>query len=85
MREFSYIIKDQLGIHARPAGLLVKKAGMFNSDITLMKDGKAADLKKIFGIMGLGVKQGNEIIVKITGEDEEEAYHAIQEFFIENL
>lgn len=85
MKEFSYIIKDQLGIHARPAGLLVKKASAFKSDITIAKAGKTADLKRIFGIMGLGVKQGDEIIIKITGEDEEEAFTAIEEFIKENL
>ncbi len=85
MKEFSYIIKDQLGIHARPAGLLVKKASAFKSDITIAKAAKTADLKRIFGIMGLGVKQGDEIIIKITGEDEEEAFTTIEEFIKENL
>lgn len=85
MKEFNYIIKDSLGIHARPAGLLVKKAGTFKSDITITKNGKTVDSKKIFGIMGLGVKQGEEITIKITGEDEDDAYKAIEEFIIENL
>ncbi|ABX42141.1 HPr family phosphocarrier protein [Lachnoclostridium phytofermentans] len=85
MKEFSYVINDPLGIHARPAGLLVKKASTFNSDITIVKGEKTADSKKIFGIMGLGIKQGDEITIKITGEDEEEASAAIEEFVKENL
>lgn len=85
MKEFNYTIKDTQGIHARPAGLLVKKANGFQSDISISKDGKSADLKKIFGIMGLGVKQGDEIQIKISGEDEQEAYTAIWEFIEENL
>lgn len=85
MKEFNYIIKDALGIHARPAGLLVKKASTFKSDISLVKGEKAVDSKKIFGLMSLGVKQGDEIIVKISGEDEAEALLAIEEFISENL
>lgn len=85
MKEFSYVIRDLQGIHARPAGLLVKKAGIFKSNITISKDKKVADLKKIFGIMGLGAKQGEEITITISGEDEEEAFAAIEEFIKENL
>lgn len=85
MKEYNYEIKDALGIHARPAGLLVKKASTFQSDITISKNDKTVDLKKIFGIMSLGVKQGEKIMIKVTGEDEEEAYTAIVEFIEENM
>ena len=85
MKELIYEIKDPLGIHARPAGLLVKKAASFKSDITISKNDKTADLKKIFGIMGLGVKQGDKVGIKISGEDELEASEAIKEFLQENL
>lgn len=85
MKEFNYVIKDAQGIHARPAGLLVRKASEFKSDITIAKDGKEVDLKKIFGIMGLGAKQGDEITIKFSGEDENEAFIAIEEFIKENL
>lgn len=85
MKEFNYVIKDAQGIHARPAGLLVRKASEFKSDITIAKSGKEVDLKKIFGIMGLGAKQGDEITIKFSGEDENEAYTAIEEFIKENL
>lgn len=57
MREFKYVITDPEGIHARPAGELVKAAKAFECGIKLEKDGKAGDCKKIFGIMGLGVKR----------------------------
>ena len=53
MKEFKYVITDPEGIHARPAGELVKAAKEFNSAITLTKDGKTGDCKRIFGIMGL--------------------------------
>lgn len=85
MKEFSYIIKDELGIHARPAGLLVKKASSFQSSISIIKDSKTADSKKIFSLMSLGAKKGDTITVQISGEDEAEALTAIEEFIKENL
>jgi len=85
MKELCYVIKDAQGIHARPAGLLVKKAGLFKSNITIAKGEKSADLKKIFGIMGLGARHGEEITITISGEDEEEAYTVIGDFIKDNL
>ena len=85
MKEFDYIIKDELGIHARPAGLLVNKASQFKSNITITKEGKSADAKKIFALMGLGGKRGDTITIQITGEDESEALIAVKEFIEGNL
>lgn len=85
MTTFTYVITDKEGIHARPAGELVKLAKTFSSTATIEKDGKSADLKKIFGVMGLGAKQGHEITVKVDGEDETEAAAALEEFLKENL
>lgn len=85
MKEFSYVITDELGIHARPAGLLVKEAGKFQSDIKIKKGEKAADAKRIFGIMGLAAKKGDEITLTADGEDEAEAIAAIEEFLKANL
>lgn len=85
MKEFAYTITDPLGIHARPAGVLVKEAAKFKSEITIEKDGKKADAKKIFGLMGLGVKQGNTITVRVGGEDEEAAITAMEALIKENL
>ena len=85
MKEFKYIIKDAQGIHARPAGELVKTAKAFESSVKLTKDGKTGDCKKIFGIMGLAVKQGNEITLTFEGPDEEAACEAVSKFLQENL
>ena len=78
-------ITDPEGIHARPAGELVKVAKEFSCKITLTKDGKSGDCKKIFGIMGLAVKSGNEIVINFDGEDEDAAYDKISAFMKENL
>lgn len=85
MKEFTYKIKDEVGIHARPAGLLVKKAGSYKSNISLIKGERVADAKKIFAIMGLGVKKNDTVRVRVSGEDEDDAVIAIEDFFENNL
>lgn len=85
MKEFKYVITDAEGIHARPAGELVKAAKDFTCSITITKDGKSGDCKKIFGLMGLGVKQGNEVVFTFDGTDEEAAYEAVSRFVQEKL
>ena len=85
MKEFKYVITDELGIHARPAGLLVKEAGKFQSDIKIKKGEKEADAKRILGIMGLAAKKGDEIVLTADGADEADAIAAIEEFLKVNL
>ena len=85
MKDFTYVIKDSVGIHARPAGLLVKKAMEFKSEILLECKGKTADAKKIFSVMGLAAKCGDDVIVKVSGEDETRAADEMEQFFKENL
>ena len=70
MKKFTYVITDSEGIHARPAGELVKAAKGFSCSMKISKDGKEGDCKKIFGIMGLGVKKGEEVVLTFDGEDE---------------
>lgn len=85
MKEFDYIITDPEGIHARPAGLLVKEAGKFQSNIQLKKGDKAGDAKRIFAVMALAAKKGETISVTAEGEDEAEAIAAMEAFLKENL
>ena len=82
MKTFDYQIKEQR-VHARPAGLLVKEAGVFKSSVTISKDGNSADAKKIFGIMKLGVKCGDTVTLTIEGEDEEQAAAKLEELMKE--
>lgn len=85
MKEFNYVITDKEGIHARPAGELVKKASGFKSDIKIAKDGKIVDAKRIFGVMSLAAKQGQTVTITVNGEDEDEAFEAIEAFMKENM
>ena len=85
MKKFTYEIKDELGMHARPAGLLVKEAKKFSSNITLICGEKNASAKGLISVMGLGVKYGNEVTVTAEGEDESEAIAALEAFFNGNF
>lgn len=85
MKEFIYTITDPEGVHARPAGELVKVAKGFNSTIKIGKDGKYVDCKKIFGIMSLALKKDQQASFIFEGEDEENAYNAVKEFLEKNM
>ena len=64
MRSFMYTIKVPVGMHARHAGLLVREAERYASRVTVAKGEKEADGKRILGLMGLGVKQGD--LIRVT-------------------
>ncbi|MCD7742182.1 MAG: HPr family phosphocarrier protein [Ruminococcus sp.] len=85
MKSFVYTITDEVGIHARPAGLLVKKANEYDSEIIIEKNGKICDATRLIGLMSLAVKQGDTVTVKIEGADEEAAALEMEQFFKENL
>lgn len=85
MKEFRYVITDPDGIHARPAGEFVKAAKEFEADIKITVNGKCADAKKIFAVMGLAAKQGHEAVICIDGPDEEQAATEIEKFMRNNL
>ncbi len=85
MKKFTYTINDPIGIHARPAGLLVKTAGKFDSDITLSCGDKSANAKKLFSVMGIGAKCGSSVTVTAVGNDEDAAVKELNEFFRSNL
>jgi phosphotransferase system HPr (HPr) family protein len=77
MREQTLPIENKIGLHARPAALLVKTAAAFKSDVALVKGDKSVNAKSILAVMSAGVKAGDTIIVRATGEDEEQALEAI--------
>lgn len=85
MKEFNYTIRDEVGIHARPAGLLVNTAKSTGCKVTIEKGGKLADACKLFSVMSLGVKCGDTVVVSIEGENEDAALTALEEFFRNNL
>ena len=80
MKTFDYTVKDELGIHARPAGLLVKEAKN-----TIKKGEKEVDATRVMAVMALGVKQGEKITVNVDGADEDAAVAAMKAFFEKEL
>ncbi|MDR0557625.1 MAG: HPr family phosphocarrier protein [Treponema sp.] len=82
MKEFSYTIKDPLGIHARPAGLFIKKLVAFKSAITISREdnGATCDGKGLLALMKLKVKQNDTIVIKAEGEDEAATIEAAQAY-----
>lgn len=85
MKKFEYTVQDEIGIHARPAGMLVKEAKKYESKIIIRKGGKEAAASKLMAVMGLAVKCGETVEVEISGPDEDTAFEDMETFFKENL
>jgi len=85
MKEFNFIITDPAGIHARPAGLLVRQAQPYASEIAVTKGDRTANAKSMLSMMGLGAKSGETVLVKAEGADEETAIVELEAFFKKNL
>ena len=85
MQTFTHVINDPMGLHARPAGLLVKAAAKFPCAVTLSTPTGKADAKRIMAVMRLAAKQGNELTVTCEGENEEAAAAELKAFLDANL
>ena len=85
MKEIKFKVTDPHGIHARPAGILVKDAKKFNSKITVWKGDKSCDLRKLLALMGLSVRQNDEIVVQVEGDDEAAYAEMIEKYLKENF
>lgn len=85
MKKFSYVIKDEIGIHARPTGEIAKEAQKYESTIILKCGEKSAEAQKLFALMMLGVKCGEEVEVIVEGDDEKQAFEAMKSIFEKNL
>lgn len=81
MQSFMYTIKVPVGLHARHAGIIVKAAKAFESEITVVNGERTADGKRILGLMGLGVKEGDLVQVIAEGPDEAAAATALKNVF----
>lgn len=74
------VVKNKLGLHARPASLFVQIANKFNSRITLEKDKEKVNGKSIMGVLMLGAEQGSSIIIEAEGSDAKEALGQLEKF-----
>ena len=86
MKEFTYLVTDELGIHARPAGQLAKLAKTFaETTVTITKGDTTVKASQLMKLMNLGVKMGDEVTIAAEGPAAEEAIAALEQFFKENL
>ena len=85
MAKFTYVVQDNEGIHARPAGMLAKEGKNYKSTVTITKAGKSAEITRLLAVMSLGVKCGETVEVSVEGEDEETAFEEVKAFFEANL
>ena len=85
MKEFKHVIADPLGMHARPAGMLVKAVAGYASKITVTAPTGTADAKRLMALMRLAAKQGMELTITVDGADEEKAASELQAFLAANL
>ena len=85
MKKFEYIITEPAGIHAIPAGMLVKEISVYKSTITIERDGQTADGKRLMALMALGVRGKEKVTFIIEGTDEDMAAIKLEAFCRENL
>ena len=85
MKEIKYVIQDPMGLHARPAGQLVKAVAAYKSTVTILVNGGKADAKRLMAVMRLAAKQGMEMTVQVEGADEDKAAAELEAFLKANL
>lgn len=85
MRNFAYKISDEIGIHARPAGMLAKEAKKYSSEIMISYGGKSVNVTRMMAVMAMAVKKGMEVTISAEGEDEDTAIACMEAFFRNNL
>lgn len=85
MQTFDYVLTDAAGLHARPAGALVKKAKEYACRITVSANGKSCDATRLMALMGMGARGGTTVTVQIEGDDECACLADLTEFFKQNL
>lgn len=86
MKTFDYTIKNPEGVHARPAGALIKECSTFQCQIELSAKGQTISVKSgIFALMSLGLRYGDTVSLKFNGSDEEQALEKISALISEIL
>ena len=86
MKSFNYTITAPVGIHARPAGILVREIKNYAGvTVTVTKGDKTVNAVKLMALMGMGVKQGDTVTVSVEGENEEDVAAKIESFFKANF
>ncbi|XMB87102.1 HPr family phosphocarrier protein [Mycoplasmatota bacterium WC44] len=82
MIQKKYKTIDEMGLHARPASLLVAEANKFQSEINIVAKGKEVNMKSIMMVMTLGIVKNEEFTIKADGVDEEDALNALDKLIV---
>jgi phosphocarrier protein len=85
MTKQKVMVKNELGLHLRPAGLLCRTAMLYKSNITLGHKNATANAKSVLSVLGAGVKTGDELEITCEGIDEQEAMEALVKLFESGL
>jgi phosphocarrier protein len=85
MKEIKYVFKAEMGLHGRPASLLATAASKFKCNIEVGNAAKMVNGKRVIGVMGLTMKQGDEVTMTFDGEDEEAAVVYFTEWLEKNV
>lgn len=85
MIKVELVIKNETGLHARPASLFIKEVSQYMSDITVIKEGQSYNGKSIMSVLSMGITQGEHVMVVAEGEDEKEAIEAIKKLVDNNF
>ena len=85
MQQFDYTISDPMGLHARPAGQLVRQAAAFKSRVTIRRGDREADCTRLLRVMALCAAAGESVTFTVDGEDEQAACEAMRAFCTESL
>lgn len=83
--EAEFVLGNEVGLHARPAALLVKSAARFTARITVTRGDRAADARSLFSLLALGATRGAAVMVRAEGPDAREALAAIAALFENNF
>ncbi|MCQ2604467.1 MAG: HPr family phosphocarrier protein [Spirochaetia bacterium] len=86
MKSFEYTVTSPFGLHARPAGALVKTAKSYpGTEITLERNGKTVNCTYLLKLMALGIKHGDTVKINVSGKNEDSVSVDIEKFFRENF
>lgn len=85
MYKVETVLKNETGLHARPAGLFIKEASKYSSEIKIIKEGKEYNAKSIMGVLSIGAGKGDKLIIIAEGEDEQEAAEALKKLIDTNF
>jgi len=85
MTQIQITLNNKAGLHARPAGLLVRLLNEYKSEVTVEKNGRNVNCKSLMGLLSIGATNGDELSITADGSDEKEAVKALNHFFSEVL